>query len=217
MIYLVVLIYLKDLFGSVEHQEKATYGLGYKLTLPRNSDNYVLNKDIATNIGKIKVIATEWYVPHYTPSIPQQAILSNRILRKIPTEIQYVERSVFMKEVKTQNLWSFELGTQEGINLPIWIIVGFQQRDRQFSQSMNNDTFYRPPATSAQCIIGTEKYAGSAILLKYDNDEHSQGYGQIKEAFRALTKDDILQPHISYHNFRSSNDGNDIGYNLYFL
>ena len=33
--------------------------------------------------------------------------------------------------------------------------------------------------------------------------------------FRALTKDDILQPYISDHDFRSSNDGDNIGYNIY--
>ena len=39
--------------------------------------------------------------------------------------------------------------------------------------------------------------------------------GQIKEAFRALTKDDILQPYISEDDFRSSNEGNSIGNNKY--
>ena len=39
-----VRIYLKDAFGFAEYQEKATYGLGYKLTLTRNIDNAVLNK-----------------------------------------------------------------------------------------------------------------------------------------------------------------------------
>ena len=31
-------VYLKDIFGLAEHQKKATYGLGYKLTFTRNSD-----------------------------------------------------------------------------------------------------------------------------------------------------------------------------------
>ena len=31
-----------------------------------------------------------------------------------------------MKEVNTQKLCSFELGTQEGIYVPMWIIVGCQ-------------------------------------------------------------------------------------------
>ena len=60
----------------------------------------------------------------------------NQIVNKKPTEPRYVERSVFMKEVNTQNLWTFELGTQEGIKVPVWIIVGFQQSDRQLDQNI---------------------------------------------------------------------------------
>ena len=48
--------------------------------------------------------------------------------------------------------------------MPIWILISFQQRNIQDSQNINNDTFYRPPVTSAQCIIGTEKYPDSGIL-----------------------------------------------------
>ena len=210
-----VRIYLKDVFGFAEHQEKASYGLGYKLTLTRNSDNAVLIKADATILGKVKIDAIECYVPHYTASMTQQAVLSNQIVNRTPRELQYIERSVFMKEVYTQNLWNFELGTQEGINVPIWLIIGFQQQDRQNSQNESNDTFYRPSVTSAQCIIGTEKYPDSGILLNYDDDDYNQGFGQIKEAFRALTKNDILQPYISDHGFRSSNFNNDIGYKLY--
>ena len=72
-----------------------------------------MNKHKAVTVGKHKINALEWYVPHYTPSLEQQTILSNQILKKIPTELQYVERSVFVKEVNTQNLWSFELGLNE--------------------------------------------------------------------------------------------------------
>ena len=210
-----VRIYLRDVFGFAEHQEKATYGLRYKVTLTRNSDNSVLNKADATNLGKVKINAIEWYVPHYTASMSQQAVLSNQIVNRIPTELQYIERSVFMKEVNTEKLWNFELGTQEGIIVPIWIIIGFQQQDRQNSQNENNDTFYRPSVTSAQFLIGTEKSPDSGILLSYDDDDYNQGYGQIKKAFRAPTKDDILQPYISDHDFRSYNNNIDIGYNLY--
>ena len=46
-----------------------------------------------------------------------------------------------MKQVNTQHFLAFELGTQEGINIPKWSFVGFQQRDRQSSQKLNNDTF----------------------------------------------------------------------------
>ena len=210
-----VRIYLKDIFGYSEHQEKGTYGLGYKLTMTRNSDNAVLNKDNAIPVGKIKINAIEWYIPHYTPSVQQQSILSKQILNKTPTQIQYPERSVFMKEVNTQNIWTFELGTQEGVNIPTWVFVAFQQNDRQHDQNLSNDVFVRLPVISTQVIIGTERYPDSSILLNYEDDDYSQGYSQIKKAFRSLTKDDILQPYISEDDFRSSNEGNNIGYNIY--
>ena len=208
-------IHLKDNFGFTSHQEKGIYGLGYKLTLTRNTDNGVLNKDNAVANGRVKINSLDWYMPHFSPNLEEYNKLKNQNKKKSPTLLHYPERSVFMKEVYTQNLWTFELGTQEGINVPIWIFVAFQQNDRQNDQNLNNDTFYRPLVTSAQCIIGTEKYPESSILLNYNDDNFSQGYGQTKEAFKALTKDNLLQQYISEHDFRSSNDGNNTGYNIY--
>ena len=208
-------IYLKDIFGYAEYQEKGTYGLGYKLTLTRNTDNAVLNKDNAVVNGRVKINTLDWYVPHYSPNLEEYTKLMTQTKKNSPTLLHYPERSVFMKQVNTQNLWTFELVSYEGINVPIWIFVAFQQNDRQNDQNFNNDTFYRPLVTSAQCNIGTEKYPVSGILLNYNDDDYSQGYGQIKEAFKALTKDNLLQPYISDADFRSSNDDNNIGYNIY--
>ena len=56
------------------------------------------------------------------------------------------------------------------------------------------------------------KKSDSAILLNQDDNISSQGYAQIKEAIRALTKDIILQPFISGHGFRISNiTADDVG------
>ena len=47
---------LKDFFAFAEHQEGGTYGLGYKLTINRSSDNCVLSatKANATNNAQNK-------------------------------------------------------------------------------------------------------------------------------------------------------------------
>ena len=208
-------IMLKDVFDFAEHQEKATYGLAYKLTLTRNKDDVVIDKSGGVADARLKIDHIHWYAPHYTPSMSQQAIMSQQILNKTPTELRYVERSVFMKEVNNENLWNFELGSQENMKVPIWIIIGFQQQDRQDSQNLNNDTFCRLPVVSAHCVIGTVKYPDAGISLNYADDDYSQGYHQIKEASKALTKGDILQPYIS-EDLRTSNvRAADVGYNLY--
>ena len=117
-----------------------------------------------------------------------------------------------------QKLWSFEPGAQETMDVPIWIIIGFQQQERQDSQNLKNDTFCRLPVVSTQCNIGTEKYPDTEMLINYDIDDYIQGYHQIKEAFKNLTGDNILQPYISDGDFRSSNVRTvDVSYTLYIF
>ena len=206
---------LRDSFGFAEHQQKGTFGIGYKLTLTRNNDSAVLNKGDTINNAKFKINSIDWLVPQYTPSLEQESKLMKQIKNKIPKDLHYVERSVFMPEVKNQKRWQFHIGVEKGINIPIFIINSFQQQGRENSQNLKNDTLCRLPVTSAQCIIGTEKYPDTAIFLNCDDDDYSQGFGQIKEAFRALTKDDILKPFIAEHDFRSSNNGDNIEDNLF--
>ena len=74
-----VRIMLQDVFGFTEHQEKATYGLGYKLTLTRNKDECVVDKTAGIPDARIKIDHIHWYVPHYTPCIQQQCVLSNNV------------------------------------------------------------------------------------------------------------------------------------------
>ena len=100
-------IMLKCIFGFAEHQEEATFGLGYKLTPTRNEDDAVIDKAAGIADARIKIDHIPWYMPHYTPSTQEQSILSKQILSKMPTELRYFERSVFVKEVNNQNLWNF--------------------------------------------------------------------------------------------------------------
>ena len=54
---------LTYIFGFAEHQEKATYGSGYKLTLTRSEDDSVLNKADAINNGKIQSLGLNGMYP----------------------------------------------------------------------------------------------------------------------------------------------------------
>ena len=163
--------FIYKIFLDLLKLKKVTNGLGYKLTLTRNTDNAVLNKDNGTNNAKIKINPIESVVPQYTSGITRQNILMKQNIKKMDTELQYPERSVFMKELNTQNFWTFELGAQEGINIPIWIFTVFRQSERDHDQNLNNDTFFRLPVTGSQCIIGTERFPDNSIFLKYDDDD----------------------------------------------
>ena len=59
------------------------------------------------------------------------------------------------------------------------------------------------------------KYPDCSKLLTYDDEYYSQGYVQSKKPFRVLTKEDVFQPYIFDHDFRSSKEGIDVGYMFY--
>ena len=116
-----VRIKLKDLFGFAD-QEKITYGLGYTLTLKRNTNNDVVFRTNSVNAAKVVVKDISWYIPHYVLSLENQQLVLNQILNKDPTELFYTERTVFRKDVNTNNNWTFELGNS-GESTPTFVIT----------------------------------------------------------------------------------------------
>ena len=76
-------IMLKDFLGFAEHQEKSTYGLGYKLPLTRYKDDAIIDKAAGIADARLKIDLIHWHIPRYTPSIQQQCILL-----RTPTELR---------------------------------------------------------------------------------------------------------------------------------
>ena len=78
-------IELIDLFGFAD-QEKVTYGIGYTLTLKRNNNNDPIIRTAAVDAAKIVIKVIGWYIPNYTPSLENQQIVMDQLLKKDPTE-----------------------------------------------------------------------------------------------------------------------------------
>ena len=114
------------------------------------------------------------------------------IVSKTPTELTYIKQSSYMKDVTTGNKWTFELGIGDGIDIPVYIIVGFMQRHQFNQQHQNNDTFFRPSVVNAQCIIGSEKFPDAGITYNYALDKYSQPYGETVSSFRHLAEVNIF-------------------------
>ena len=110
-----------------------------------------------------------------------------------------------MKDVNTQNLWTCEVVCQESNNMPAWILVRFQLGNRLESNKRNDGTLSRPAVTNGQCTFGTQQDPDASIIKNFDDDNCSDGHVQLKESFKALRKNDIVQPQNSDHDFRFSN------------
>ena len=197
-----VRIKLEDLFGFAD-QEKITYGLGYSLTLKRNNNNDPNIKDNGVDAAKINMKDISWYNPHYPPSMENQQLVMDQILDKDPTEIYYMERIVFRKDVNTNNNWTFELGNS-GESTPTFVIVGFQARNKIDSQTHDNAIFDRLPISNAVCKIGSEKYPDDGIECDYDRDKHDQAYSEIENFYLLKSETNLLNPFIDLHKFRTN-------------
>ena len=81
-----------------------------------------MNKTPGNDDARLNNDNIYWYEPHFTPSIPTTMyfiILSKKLLSKTPMELRYIERSVFLNEVKNPKTWNIELISQERMNDPI--------------------------------------------------------------------------------------------------
>ena len=97
------------------------------------------------------------------------------IVSEAATELSYIRRSIFIKDVTTEINWNFELGVGDCIDIPIYVIVGFMQRDQFNQQHQNNDT--QPSVVNAQCVVGNEN-GKAGINCNYAIDKYSQAYGE---------------------------------------
>ena len=114
-----VRIFLKDIFGLAELQEKGTSGWGDELTLKTNIDNTMLSRNAATDDKKIDIKGISWYIPIYTPFLFHQDFLNKQIITIFPNEKSYNERSVCSKDTQEQTENFFEFGGSEVIVLHI--------------------------------------------------------------------------------------------------
>ena len=75
-----------------------------------------MNKANATKKAKIEINDIEWYVTLYTFIMEQKKVRSKPISSKVSTELRCLDWSHLMQEVNTKSLWTFEMGTTEGLN-----------------------------------------------------------------------------------------------------
>ena len=199
-----VRIKLTDIFGFAD-QEKITYGLGYSLTLKRNNNNDPIIRDNGVDAAKINIKDISWYIPHYIPSMENQQLVMDQILDKDPTELYYIERVVFRKDVNTNNNWTFELGNS-GESTPTFVIVAFQARSKIDSQTHDNAIFDRLPVSNAVCKIGSEKYPDDGIECDYGRDKYDQAYCEIENFYQLKSQTNLLSPFTDIHKFRTNSN-----------
>ena len=153
--------------------------MGYTLTLKRNINNDPIIRDNGTDAAKSVMKDIGWHIPQCSPGLENQQIMMDQLLNKDPTELNYMERIVFRKDVNTNNNWTSDLGNS-GESTPTFLIVGFQARNIIDSQTHDNAKFDRLPISNAVLKIGSEKYPVERIECDYDRGNYREAYQKKK-------------------------------------
>ena len=96
----------------------------------------------------------------------------------MPTKLSYFGQSIFAKDETTINVWIFEWRVETWIHVLIHLIVGVPTRIRIRHQRIDNDVFWIPTISRAQCILGTESYPDASMNCDY----------QIEKSFKPIRR-----------------------------
>ena len=98
---------LKYVFSSADRQQKATFGLGDKLTGTRNK--YVLDKAAGIVDARIKFYYSYWQVPQFTHILFNYKVFCQKKFQVKHPQSSDVLNELFLWKVIVQKLWNFEL------------------------------------------------------------------------------------------------------------
>ena len=118
---------LENVYPFAEDPENAAYSVGYGLTSKRNTDNDAIDRGASTANDKLLKGIT-WFVPQFTPNIPQQLLLQERTVSRASTEMHYNEKYVFHEDVNAQKYSIFELGVKIKCDVLAFVILVLQGR-----------------------------------------------------------------------------------------
>ena len=103
--------------------------------------------------GRVVLRIVGWYVPYFLQNMPNQTFSLDYLISNSLSETRYIKKSAFELVLTT---WKLGLGVENGNKVPIYVLIGFQQRFLLGDQKGNIDVFYRHWIACAQSCIATK-------------------------------------------------------------
>ena len=165
-----MMIKMSDLFGFVNDLEKIIYGLGFKLILKSNNDRALFRvtagADAVGNDSNIDIRDISWCVPSIDPSNDNRIIVQKGLSKKNNVDFSYYERKTFYKNVPNTINFLFDLGMESGMEIPQYIIVGFENNN-VIEQTHDASTFHIMNLTEFYCKIGCKFHPEDRMNINY--------------------------------------------------
>lgn len=169
------IIPFNHMFGFSDYN-KVIYSVKHSLTLTRNStDNLAIHRAHGVGDGKIKLTNITWRVPHITVETATKMELWKIIESKSTIPVAFPARTCESTIVPETHSFSWRANVTSGIEMPRWIIVGFQTAKNR-TQEQNPSVFDNLNLTNAYVALNGEKYPRYDVINNFPLNDYSVLY-----------------------------------------
>ena len=207
--HMYMMIKMSDLFGFLNDLEKIIYGLGFKLILKRNNNDRALFRvnagaDAVGNDANIDIRGMSCCAPSIDPSNDNGIIVQKGLSKKNNVDFSYYESKTFYKNVPYATNFLFDLGIENGMERPQYIIVGFENNNVN-EQTHDASTFDIMNVTECYCKIGKEFYPEDRMSYNMCSYSYNEAFKEIvsfNKDYNGLPHN--IKPYINHSTFKSS-------------
>ena len=166
---------LKHFLGFCEDYRKVLYGMQQRLTLTRTSDEDIIFRANAADIGEVYIERIRWFMPHVIPSDAYRLQLDKIIEKKEKIPVGYRMLQCDSTQVPAANTkFTWRLGVKSSPDIPRFIIIGFQT-GKNNNQETNPALYDHLYVRNIYVTLNAKRYPDT----DYDNDFEKNQYSRI--------------------------------------
>ena len=117
-------------------------------------------------------------MPSIDPCNDNRIIVQKSLSRKNSVEFSHFERKTFYKNVPNATNFPFDLGMENGMERPQYIIVGFENNNVN-EQTHDASTFHVMNVTECYCKIGSEFYPEDEMNITSGANNYNEAFKEI--------------------------------------
>ena len=193
-----VCIPLHLLLGFAEDYKKVILNIRQELVLIRsNTDKDALINSVAAEAVKVIIDKIYWKVPHITPGLAQELVLTKYIDKNVETPMAFRSWEMHVHPAlpqTTKHTWAIKTATK--LETPRYIILGFQT-DRGANLSKDTGHFDHCNIHNVRVYLNTDRYPYDNLNINFTNNHWStlyEMYSRFQSSYYGQANEPVLTP-----------------------
>ena len=170
---------LSQIFGFCRNIDKILCSVKHSLILDRKiSDNCIMRANVVF-AGKFSISHISLWMPKVKPSLRVESEIDSMLLKEYIKELYFEEIRVYrtmFQPIHTSMTW--RIATQLGTELPRYVFIAFQSRERDSNKVINNMIFDNANLRRISCRINSMRYSEREFECNFsqENRDYSRLY-----------------------------------------